>query len=112
MALCDDPGMVSTGQSWEAASKRRPRVPIFVTANDLSCLFAPLVRDGRMDKFFFQPTREETVELIARLFEPDLGQAAAAELLKAFPGQPLDFFSAVKSRLADEVVGAWIRCDP
>ena len=109
MAMCDDPGMVRTGQDWAAASTRRPRIPIFVTANDLSCLYAPLVREGRMDKFYFSPTREEKSELLARHFEPDLNRGEAIELLDAFPGQPLDFFSAVKSNLADRDVAAWIR---
>jgi hypothetical protein len=39
MALCDDPDCLSTGQDW-AAVRRRPRVPIYVTANDLTCLYA------------------------------------------------------------------------
>ena len=39
MALCDDPSAVSTGQSW-AGVRQRGRVPIYVTANDLSCLYA------------------------------------------------------------------------
>ena len=108
MALCDDPATTSVGQQW-AATKPLPRVPIYVTANDLSCLYAPLVREGRMEKFFFQPTRDETAELLARLFGPGLGPGGAASLLSAFPSQPLDFFAAIKSRLVDHEVSAWIR---
>jgi len=36
---------------WEGAQDRIQRVPIIVTGNDLSTLFAPLVRDGRMAKW-------------------------------------------------------------
>ena len=39
MALCDDPSAVSVGQDW-AAVRARGRVPIFATANDLTCLYA------------------------------------------------------------------------
>lgn len=39
MALCDDPLAVSTGQDWGAV-KPRTRVPIYITANDLSRLYA------------------------------------------------------------------------
>jgi len=39
MALCDDPLAVSTGQDW-GAIRPRTRVPIYVTANDLTCLYA------------------------------------------------------------------------
>ena len=95
---------VSTGQDWaEASGKPLPRVPIYVTANDLSCLYAPLVREGRMDKFFFSPTREEAAELLARIFD-GMGAEQAAELVDAFPKQPLDFFGAIKSRLVDTAV--------
>jgi len=108
MALCDDPTIVSVGQEW-LATKTMPRVPIFITANDLSCLYAPLVREGRMDKFFYSPTREESIGLLVRLFEPHLDAAHADALLSAFPGQQFDFFAASKSRLSDDAVRAWIR---
>jgi hypothetical protein len=32
--------------------------------NDLSTVFAPLVRDGRMDKFYWQPTLEDLVGIL------------------------------------------------
>lgn len=39
MALCDDPLAVSTGQAWVGV-RPRVRVPIYITANDLTCLYA------------------------------------------------------------------------
>ena len=39
MNLCDNPHSVSVGQEW-AAVRPRGRVPIFITANDLSLLYA------------------------------------------------------------------------
>ena len=108
MALCDDPTVISVGQEW-AATRPMPRVPIFITANDLSCLYAPLVREGRMDKFFYAPTREESIDLLVRLFEPHLDVIQAGMLLSTFPGQQLDFFAAAKNRLCDDAVRAWIR---
>jgi hypothetical protein len=38
-----------------------PRVPIIATGNDFSTLYAPLIRDGRMDKFYWSPTFEDRV---------------------------------------------------
>ena len=32
--------------------------------NDLSRVFAPLIRDGRMDKFYWHPTREDLVAIL------------------------------------------------
>ena len=45
MNLCDNPHSVSVGQEW-AAVRPRGRVPLFVTANDLTLLYA--VRRGHV----------------------------------------------------------------
>jgi hypothetical protein len=73
MSLSDDPLSVSTGQEW-AAVRGRVRVPIYVTANDLTCLYAPLVREGRMDKFYFEPDRLEMAGALQHLFDPHLSR--------------------------------------
>lgn len=86
MAMADEPTTVGTGQEWAAAGQALPRVPIFVTANDLTALYAPLVREGRMDKFYYQPTANETLELLRGIFE-QLGEAGARTLLETFPRQ-------------------------
>ena len=52
MNLCDDPTRVSVGQDWRSADTVN-RIPIIVTGNDFSTLWAPLIRDGRMDKFYW-----------------------------------------------------------
>ena len=75
MALCDDPSLISTGQEWAAVKARPLRVPIYVTANDLTCLYAPLVRDGRMDKYYFSPSRLEMAGILGHLFAPQLSKA-------------------------------------
>jgi hypothetical protein len=49
MAMCDDPIRVSIGEVWREEAMNI-RIPIIVTGNDFSTLFAPLIRDGRMDK--------------------------------------------------------------
>ncbi len=174
MALCDDPLAVSTGQAWVGV-RPRTRVPIYITANDLTCLYAvsscrvpgscqaaawipavgaswparlagvceakgrvgcepagaaceqaggipacaalgqpgrssapdrrmpspplpppppcpvpsrqPLVREGRMDKFYYEPTRGEMAAALRALFEPELDAAGVEALLDAFPSQ-------------------------
>lgn len=52
MNLADNPTRVSIGQEWRE-SDIVSRVPIIVTGNDLSTVWAPLIRDGRMDKFYW-----------------------------------------------------------
>ena len=52
MNLADNPTRVSIGQVWRE-SDIVSRVPIIVTGNDLSTIWAPLLRDGRMDKYYW-----------------------------------------------------------
>lgn len=52
MNLSDNPTRVSIGQDWRESDVTH-RIPIIVTGNDLSTIYAPLIRDGRMDKFFW-----------------------------------------------------------
>jgi rhodanese-related sulfurtransferase len=93
MALCD---------------QMEERIPIFITANDLTTLYAPMVRDGRMAKFFFQPTFEERLEIISNLFST-LSVDESKIVLSSFQSQPLDFFAAVRSSLVDHQIMAWVR---
>ncbi len=44
-----------------------PRVPIVCTGNDFSTLYAPLIRDGRMEKFYWNPTREDRIGAMPNL---------------------------------------------
>ena len=46
--------------------------------NDFSTIFAPLVRDGRMDKFYWQPTEED---LVGILHQVGRALASFAELM-------------------------------
>ncbi|KAG6415729.1 hypothetical protein SASPL_123144 [Salvia splendens] len=47
----DNPTRVSIGQGWREADITH-RIPIIVTGNDFARIYAPLIRDGRMDKFY------------------------------------------------------------
>lgn len=63
MNICDNPNRVSVGAGWREDDEIR-RVPIIVTGNDFSTLYAPLIRDGRMEKFYWQPEREDLVNIV------------------------------------------------
>merc|ERR1719261_2422450 len=82
-----------------------PRVPIIATGNDFSTLYAPLIRDGRMEKFYWSPTREDRVGICGGIFrEDDVGEACIEKLVDSFPGQSIDFFGALRSRVYDDLV--------
>ena len=60
----------------------------FDAGNDLSKLFAPLTRDGRMDKFYWLPDRDELLSTVWFMFKDDgFTRADMDALLDAFPNQ-------------------------
>jgi hypothetical protein len=107
MNLADHPTRASVGESWREDKTLR-RVPIIITGNDLSTLYAPLLRDGRMTKFLWQPEREDLLEMMHTLYRDDgLSRDDVATLLDAFPQQGLDFFGALRARQHDSLIRAW-----
>ena len=46
-------------------------MPIVCTGNDFSTLYAPLIRDGRMEKFYWNPTREDRIGITTGIFADD-----------------------------------------
>ncbi|KAG8475188.1 hypothetical protein CXB51_031751 [Gossypium anomalum] len=70
MNLSDNPTRVSIRQDWRESDITN-RVPIIVTGNDFSTIYAPLIRDGRMEKFYRQPTKEDIVNIVHRMYEKD-----------------------------------------
>ena len=67
MNLCDHPNRVAREEDSNIEEYREDdvirRVPIIVTGNDLSTLYAPLLRDGRMEKWYWSPTRSEIADM-------------------------------------------------
>eukprot|EP00210_Caulerpa_lentillifera_P004103 g3914.t1 len=82
-----------------------PRVPIICTGNDFATLYAPLIRDGRMEKYYWNPTREDRIGICTGIFQEDkLSKEAIESLVDEFPGQSIDFFGALRSRVYDDKV--------
>ena len=112
MNLCDEPNRVSVGGEWRSDDRATcRRVPIVVTANDPSVLYAPLTRNGRTDLWMWEPTRGEITKMVHDALDgaPGYGgESDALELVNAFPSQPLDFFGAIRSRCADDAVRRFI----
>lgn len=113
MNLCDHPELVSLGEDRGTDGKnlQTARVPIIVTGNDLSTIYAPLLRDGRMEKWYWNPTRDDICDIVHALFTDDeqWSPDATARLVDAFPNQPLDFFGAARSKVYDDAIHAWMR---
>jgi ribulose bisphosphate carboxylase small subunit len=108
MNIADNPTDVQLPGSYETQPIHR--VPIIVTGNDFSTLYAPLVRDGRMDKYYWEPSAADRVGIVAGIYAEDhLAQPDVERLVAHFEHQSIDFFGALRSRLYDEQVRTFIR---
>jgi ribulose bisphosphate carboxylase small subunit len=107
MNIADTPTNVQLPGSYD--DKPIQRVPIIVTGNDFSTLYEPLVRDGRMEKFYWQPDHRDRIGIVGGIFQPDhLGAEAVAHLVNSFPDQAIDFYGALRARIYDEQVQEFI----
>lgn len=108
MNLADNPNRVSIGQDWREADITN-RIPIILTGNDFSTIYAPLIRDGRMEKFYWQPNREDIVNIVHRMYEKDgISRAQVIDIVNTFPNQALDFYGALRSRTYDTSISKWV----
>ncbi|MDX1977604.1 MAG: AAA family ATPase [Pseudanabaenaceae cyanobacterium bins.68] len=105
MNIADHPTNVQLPGSYD----ERPikRVPIIVTGNDFSTLYAPLVRDGRMTKFWWQPDHSDRVGIVAGIFT-ELSGYEVEQLVQMYGEQSIDFFGALRSRLYDQQIREFI----
>ncbi|NJR62592.1 MAG: AAA family ATPase [Cyanobacteria bacterium CRU_2_1] len=108
MNIADNPTSVQLPGSYD--SEPIQRIPILVTGNDFSTLYAPLIRDGRMEKFYWEPDRDDRIGIVNGIFEPDrISRSDIENLVDTFPDQSIDFFSALHSRLYDEQIRQFIQ---
>ncbi|XWS56609.1 hypothetical protein CRYUN_Cryun09bG0101000 [Craigia yunnanensis] len=107
MNIADNPTNVQLPGMYN--EEENPRVPIIVTGNDFSTLYAPLIRDGRMEKFYWAPTREDRIGVCKGIFRSDnVPDDDIVKLVDTFPGQSIDFFGALRARVYDDEVRKWI----
>jgi hypothetical protein len=107
MNIADNPTNVQLPGVYK--TEEIPRVPIVCTGNDFSTLYAPLIRDGRMEKYYWNPTREDRIGVCNGIFQYDnVDRSEIENLVDSFPGQSIDFFGALRARVYDDKVRDWI----
>ncbi|XP_078435485.1 rubisco activase isoform X2 [Wolffia australiana] len=107
MNIADNPTNVQLPGMYN--KQENARVPIIVTGNDFSTLYAPLIRDGRMEKFYWAPTREDRIGVCTGIFKADnVAKEDIVKIVDTFPGQSIDFFGALRARVYDDLVRKWI----
>jgi len=108
MNIADNPTNVQSAGSYQ--NEDIPRVPIICTGNDFSTLYAPLIRDGRMDKFYWNPTRADRIGVALGIFKEDgISEDDVATIVDTFPGQTIDFFGALRSKVYDDKIREFIQ---
>ncbi|MGB7251074.1 MAG: ribulose bisphosphate carboxylase small subunit [Phormidesmis sp.] len=108
MNIADNPTNVQLPGSYD--EKVLPRIPIIATGNDFATLYAPLIRDGRMQKFYWEPSDEDRLGIVGGMFAGDgLSPADVERLVTHFDKQAIDFFGAVRSQIYDEQITRFIQ---
>ena len=92
------------------AGDETPRVPIIITANDLTKMHAPMVRAGRMTSFAWVPSDQDRLAIVKNIFSDLTEEQAEALFLgttqyakKHYPGYATP--NALYSQLKAEMVG-------
>lgn len=107
MNIADNPTDVQLPGSYDSTPLHR--VPIIVTGNDFATLYAPVIRDGRMEKFYWEPDRDDKIGIVGGIFEEDqLSHSDIEKLVDTFSDQAIDFFSALRARIYDEQIRQFI----
>lgn len=103
MNIADNPTNVQLPGSYDDTPLHR--VPIIVTGNDFATLYAPLIRDGRMEKFYWEPDHADKLGIVRGIFQSDeLSDEAVEKLVNTFQHQAIDFFGALRGRIYDEQI--------
>ncbi|GAX83390.1 hypothetical protein CEUSTIGMA_g10815.t1 [Chlamydomonas eustigma] len=108
MNIADNPTNVQLPGVYK--NEEIPRVPVVCTGNDFSTLYAPLIRDGRMEKYYWNPTREDRIGVCMGIFQEDnVSRGDVEQLVDTFPGQSIDFFGALRARVYDDKVREFVK---
>ncbi len=91
-----------------AGDRSLRRVPVVLTGNDLSKVYPPLRRPGRMRAFPWLPTEAERLEIVAGILGRFLTRAELESLVGELPDAPIAFFSdllvEILARASDDEV--------
>lgn len=81
------------------------RVPIFFTGNNFDRLYKPLIREGRANRFDWEPTREEKISIVTSIFSLEHREVAEI-LVDSYPSEKISFFSNLMASKTVEQLSA------
>lgn len=82
-------------------------IPIILTANDLSKIYAPLLRAGRADIFLWEPTLEEKREIVFNILNPFVSEKKEKEFdkfFKKFSNENIAFFAQLRNQWRKQLI--------
>lgn len=93
-----------------ANDEKERKVPIIITGNDFSKIYAPLRRCGRMLSFYWNPTKEERIDSVKMIFpwlsldECIYYVSCIEEFAKKIGGKrpSISFYATIKNKLFDD----------
>ncbi|NLU64258.1 AAA family ATPase [Rhodococcus sp. HNM0563] len=92
-----------------AGDRSLRRVPVIITGNDLSKVYPPLRRPGRMRAFPWLPTTEERAHIVTGILGSMLSPTEINELLGELEEAPIAFFSDLLVEVLAESSDAAVR---
>jgi SpoVK/Ycf46/Vps4 family AAA+-type ATPase len=92
----------------ETAESMQRRVPVIVTGNDLSKIYPPLRRPGRLRPFVWKPTTDEREAIVSALLTGLADSKTVGELLRDCPQAPISFFAELRTELIARSAGDYV----
>ncbi len=94
MHLCDNPALID--------GKKVNPVPLIITGNDFTNMYAPLVRDGRADIFEWSLLEDEKIKIVDAIFsEYNLSKDQIKDLVSKYSTKSISFFKQIKLSFID-----------
>lgn len=87
---------------------RNQRVPIILTGNDFANVYPALIRDGRADRFYWQPTLKEKYDIVRSMYLPILKESELNRLdrfVSKYQDYNIAFFTQLINELRKQKLG-------
>ena len=85
------------------------RIPIMVTGNSFTRMYAPLIRHGRFDVYDWVPELSGKIEVVKSLFEDVMDEEEIEKLgnvVQAHSDEPVSFFASLKGDAVNSILEA------
>lgn len=93
----------------QAGDETLHRIPVFVTGNDLTKIYPPLRRPGRLRPLTWIPTEDERTRTVAAILADLADDGTVTKLLVACPDAPVSFFADLRTTIMARRGGDVIR---